>query len=88
MKFCTECRRSPLPFVLALLIASIAGFMTWLTLGLSSYEPWLRIGGSVAVFLAVGGTLLHYVLSCIRRHCQHQQRFARTPSTRPMTPRG
>jgi len=88
MKFCSECYRSPLPFALVLLIASIAGFLTWLTLGLSSYEPLLRIGGSVAVFLAVGGTLLHYVLSCIRRHCQHRQRFARAPSGRPATPRG
>ena len=88
MKLCPECDSSPLPFVLALVIAIIAGFLTWLTLGLSSYEPWLRIGGSVAAFLAVGGTLLHYVVSCIRRHCQHQQRYARAPSSRPATPRG
>lgn len=88
MKLCAECHSSPLPFVLALIIAIIAGFLTWLTLGLSSYEPLLRIGGSVAVFLAVGGTLLHYVVNCIRRHCQHQQRFARAPSARPATRRG
>ena len=88
MKFCTECNSSPLPFALALLIASIAGFLTWLTLGLSTYEPLLRIGGSVAVFLAVGGTLLHYVVSCIKRHCQHRQRFARAPSTQSASPRG
>jgi hypothetical protein len=24
-----------------------------------------------AVFLAVAGTLLHYVFSCMRRHCRH-----------------
>ena len=88
MKFCTECNSSPLPFALALLIASIAGFLTWLTLGLSTYEPLWRIGGSVAAFLAVGGTLLHYVMSCIKRHCQHRQRFTRAASTQSASPRG
>lgn len=82
MKFCTECDNSPLPYLMVALIATIVGLMTWLTLGLSDYEPLVRIGGSVLVFLAVGGTLLHYVVSCIQRHCQHKQRYARTPSTR------
>lgn len=86
MKFCTECHSSPLPFALVLLIASIAGFLTWLTLGLSADEPFVRIGGSAAVFLAVGGTLLHYVLSCIKRHCQHRQRFTRGPTPRSAAP--
>jgi hypothetical protein len=79
MKICPECPTTPLPFVMVALIASIIAFLTWLTLGLSFTDPLIRVGGSVAVFVAVGGTLLHYVVSCLRRHCQHQERFARAP---------
>lgn len=81
MKFCSECNHSPLPYLMVALIATIVGFVTWLTLGLSTYEPLIRLAVGIAVFLAVGGTLLHYVSSCIQRHCQHQQRYARAPST-------
>jgi len=80
MKLCPECNHSPLPFALVAMIAAIIGVMTWLTLGLSTEDPLTRIGGAVAVFLAVGGTLLHYVLSCIQRHCKHQQQYGRTSS--------
>jgi hypothetical protein len=76
MKFCAECNSSPLPFVMVALIAGIVGFITWLTLGLSYPEPMFRLGGAIVVFLAVGGTMLHYVLSCLRRHCNHRARFA------------
>jgi hypothetical protein len=81
MKFCAECNSSPLPYLMVALIATIIGLITWLTLGLSTDEPLVRIGGSIAVFLAVGGTLWHYVASCIQRHCRHQQRYARAPTT-------
>lgn len=83
MKFCTECHSSPLPYAMVLLVAGIVGFLTWLTLGLGDYEPLLRIGSSAAAFLAVGGTMLHYVVSCIRRHCRHQHEHRREqPYTR------
>ncbi|ESQ13325.1 MAG: hypothetical protein N838_15570 [Thiohalocapsa sp. PB-PSB1] len=65
---------------MVLLIATIAGYLTWLTLGLSDQESAVRIGSAILVFLATGGALLHYVISCIKRHCQHQQRYARAPS--------
>lgn len=81
MNLCRECSKSPLPFAMVVLIASIVGFITWLTLGLSEYQPLVRIGASVVVFLAVGGTLVHYVVSCIKRHCQHRKRFPSEPST-------
>jgi len=82
MKFCTECNNSPLPYLMIALIATLIASMTWLTLGLSTNEPLVRIGSSIAVFLAVGVTLWHYVASCIQRHCRHQQRYGRAPTTR------
>jgi hypothetical protein len=83
MKLCTECNTSPLPFAMVALIAASIGFLTWLTLGLSETEPMFRIGASAIAALAIGGTLLHYVISCMRRHCEHQQRFSRAhPSPR------
>lgn len=73
MKLCSECRSTPWPFVLVTVIALIVAAITWLTLGLSQIEPMLRIGAGLAVFVAVEGTLVHYVVSCIRRHCRHDQ---------------
>jgi hypothetical protein len=54
-----------------LLISSVLAFITWLVLGLSQVEPVARMAAGAAVFLAVGGTLLHYVISCLKRHCRH-----------------
>jgi len=71
MNLCPKCVRSSWPFVLVLAIASVAGFATWLTLGLSVEDPVQRIAAGAVAFLAVGATLLHYVLSCLRRHCRH-----------------
>lgn len=71
MKLCPKCSRSPLPFVMILLISSVLAFITWLVLGLSQVEPVARMAAGAAVFLAVGGTLLHYVISCLKRHCRH-----------------
>ncbi|KAA6184691.1 hypothetical protein F2Q65_11340 [Thiohalocapsa marina] len=82
MKLCPGCDTSPLPFVMVTLIAGIVGFITWLILGLSDLEPLLRLATAVAAFLAIGATLLHYVISCLRRHCQHRQRFERGLSSR------
>lgn len=71
MKLCPKCSRSPLPFFMVLLISSVLAFITWLVLGLSQVESVARLAAGAAVFLAVGGTLLHYVLSCLKRHCRH-----------------
>ncbi|QVL48417.1 MAG: hypothetical protein KFB96_22890 [Thiocapsa sp.] len=73
MKLCPKCSRSPLPFVMVLLISSVLAFITWLVLGLSQVEPMVRLAGGTAAFLAVGGTLLHYVIGCLKRHCRHDQ---------------
>ncbi|MGD8207879.1 MAG: hypothetical protein PVH47_07365 [Thiohalocapsa sp.] len=80
MKVCTSCHRSKLPYILVTLIAAIIGFITWLTLGLSTYEPMVRLAGGLVVFAAVAATLLHYVFSCIQRHCRHQHDLGHTSS--------
>jgi hypothetical protein len=53
------------------LIAGLAAFMTWMTLSLSDVSLVHRAVACALVFLAVGGTLLHYVVTCMRRHCRH-----------------
>jgi hypothetical protein len=52
-------------------LASVSGFITWLTLSYSQLGLLERVGGTALIFIAVGATLLHYVLSCMRRHCRH-----------------
>lgn len=81
MNICPKCNGSPWPFVLVFAIASIAGFATWLTLGLSVPEPAIRAAAAALAFLIVGGTLLHYVLSCLKRHCNHQRGPAKRQAT-------
>lgn len=71
IKLCPKCDHSPLPFLMAFVIAAVCGFVTWLTLGLSVTETLTRAAISAAAFLVVGATILHYVLSCLRRHCPH-----------------
>ncbi|HCS90334.1 MAG: hypothetical protein N838_00275 [Thiohalocapsa sp. PB-PSB1] len=50
-------------------ISTMIAFMTWLVLGLAQRDPLIQISGTLAVFVAIGATMLHYVLSCMRRHC-------------------
>ncbi len=83
MKLCPRCKKTFLPFVMILLIASLASFMTWLSLSLSDVAGLPLAIACVGVFLAVGGTLLHYVLSCMRRHCREWGH--RHTSAQPLT---
>ena len=71
MKLCPKCDNSPMPFLMVLMVAGISAFMTWLTMGLSTPVVWIRLAASALIFAAVGGTLLHYVLGCLKRHCRH-----------------
>jgi hypothetical protein len=71
MKLCSECNRSPWPFVVVFFVAGISTFLTWLTLSYSQVGMVERVVGSAGVFAAVTATLLHYVFSCMRRHCRH-----------------
>jgi hypothetical protein len=58
---------------MALFVASVCTYITWLTLTYSQFGTIERLAGSLLVFLIVGGTLVHYVLSCVRRHCRHEK---------------
>jgi hypothetical protein len=76
MKLCSKCDHSPWPFVMAFVIAGVSAFATWLTLGLtlglSASDVAARATASALAFAGVGGTLVHYILSCIKRHCPHR----------------
>lgn len=74
MKLCPKCNHSPWPFVMVFFIASVTGFVTWLVVGLSVEDMLQRTVAGALAFLAVGGTLLHYVLDCLKRHCRHDHR--------------
>jgi apolipoprotein N-acyltransferase len=81
MKLCPECSNSPWPFVMVVFLASFIAFITWLTLSLSELGAVERLAGSLAVFVAVAGTLVHYVLSCMKRHCRHGPETGHTHRT-------
>jgi hypothetical protein len=71
MKLCPECSTSPWPFVMAVFISAVVAFVTWLTLSLSGLGATGRLVASGGAFIAVLSTILHYVLSCMKRHCHH-----------------
>jgi hypothetical protein len=83
MKLCSNCRRTPWPFLFALFIASVTTFLTWLTLSFSQVDATQRIVGAAVMFLAAGATLVHYVLNCMRRHCHHGHHHARHRTVAP-----
>ncbi|MEY6432399.1 hypothetical protein ABC977_08275 [Thioalkalicoccus limnaeus] len=68
MKRCSDYAFSVWPLFVVAFITSVVTFVTWLTLSLSAFGLAEQIGVSAFVFVAVGGTLLHYVLGCMRRH--------------------
>jgi hypothetical protein len=71
MKLCPQCSNSPWPFGMALFITAIIAFLTWLMLSFAGASPTEDAIGTALVFVAVGATLVHYVLGCMRRHCRH-----------------
>ena len=71
MKLCPKCGSAPWPYAVVFFVASVSAFLTWLTLAYANLGRVELIAGSGFVFLAVFGTLLHYVISCIKRHCRH-----------------
>lgn len=75
MKLCSDCPTSAWPFAMVTVIAAVLGFITWLMAGLSDLDLVVRLGTAAAVFAAVEVTLVHYVLTCIRRHCRHEMQF-------------
>jgi high-affinity Fe2+/Pb2+ permease len=73
MKLCPKCRKTPWPFLFALFIAAFTGFLTWVVLLYSQIDTAERILWSGVVFVAAAATLVHYVVSCMRRHCRHDR---------------
>jgi len=56
---------------MVLFFSSVVAFLTWLMLGFVGADPIPTIIGTGLAFVAVGGTMLHYVLTCMKRHCRH-----------------
>jgi hypothetical protein len=77
VKPCPKCIPTALPFAMTALIASVIAFITWLTLGLSDVGDAVRLGGAAGAFALVGFALWQYILSCMRRHCRHQDGLSR-----------
>ena len=83
MKLCPTCRTTLWPFVMVLFLTGIAGFMAWLSTSVSGLGLTQRIAFAGLSSLLVGAALLHYVLSCMRRHCHHRRSPDRGPSVEP-----
>lgn len=71
MNLCPKCNPPAWTFAVIFMITSVIAFVTWLMLGLSTTALLPRAGITSAVFLAVGATLVHYVIGCVKRHCRH-----------------
>jgi hypothetical protein len=71
MKLCPECSSSPWPFAVVPFISTFVAFLTWLMLGFAGGNPTETVVGTALAFVATGGTVLHYVRCCIKRHCRH-----------------
>ena len=72
MNLCSECRRTPWPFLFITFISVVVASITWMMLDLAQLQAGVRLSVSGLVFLAVAATLSHYVMSCMRRHCRSQ----------------
>ena len=71
LKLCSQCNNSPWPFVMVFLVSLVSAFVTWLTLSFAQFGHVESLVGGGVIFAAVGTTLLHYVLNCMKRHCRH-----------------
>jgi hypothetical protein len=71
MKLCPQCKASPWPFAMVLFFSGGIAFLTWLMLGFVGADLIPTIIGTVLAFVAVGGTMLHYIFACMKRHCRH-----------------
>lgn len=71
MKICAKCYSAIWPYLIALFIASITGFLTWLILGYSDFDATEQIFIAAGMFLVTGVSLAHYMMICVQRHCHH-----------------
>lgn len=73
MKICEQCQSASWPYLVAVFIAGVTSFLTWLTLGYSGFgfDATERILVAVGMLLAVGASLISYMTACMQRHCHH-----------------
>lgn len=74
MNICPQCDNSPWPFVMVVFISAVVAFLTWLMFSFAGANTAQSTVGALLAFLAVGATLAHYVLACMKRHCRHDGR--------------
>jgi len=79
MKLCQKCGSAAWPFAVVFFVAGLSAFLTWLTLSYSEVGMMKQVAGSGGVFVAVSGTLLHYVIGCLKRHCRHGEHSGQVP---------
>ncbi len=70
MKICPQCT-SVWPFALVLFMSTLVAFVTWLVISFAGADPLQSAIATLLAFVAVGGTMLHYVIACMQRHCHH-----------------
>ncbi len=71
MQLCQNCSKTIWPFLFAFFIAGVATTLTWLMLSYTSFDATLRVLCTAGVFVLAAGTLVHYMLACMRRYCRH-----------------
>lgn len=76
MSLCCDCRKKPWPYALVLFISTFVGFVTWLTLSAAGLGQDTRALGTGGAFLLSALILYGYMMSCIRRHCAHDNHIA------------
>ncbi|QIK37086.1 hypothetical protein GWK36_02670 [Caldichromatium japonicum] len=81
MSLCAKCSNPLWPFLLASIIAGVITYLTWLVLGLTPLSFGQRLSGALTTFVVSEAALFAYVIQCLQRHCQHDQR--RPSSNRP-----
>ena len=74
MKCCAECRKKPWPYMFALAMATIIGFFTWLTTGVTSLSIDARYWITSVAFVIVAAVMMSYLLHCMSRHCDEDSR--------------
>jgi len=74
MNFCAKCHFTIWPYLIAVFIAGVTAFLTWVILGYSDFDVIERTLIIVATFLATGVSLSYYMMMCMQRHCHHNHK--------------
>lgn len=81
MKICAKCHLAFWPYLIALFIASVTAFLTWLILGYSDFDTTEQILIAAGMFMLTGVSLTHYMMICMQRHCHHHNHAFRHSNT-------